>query len=287
MQIVKNVGPTTLTKTWYVDGTATDVGDVTIGITDWAGNVVVAAATATTNNADGTYTYSLATQTAVDRLTVTWTRDDTSAALIDTVEVVGFHLFTEFAARNHGRKLDETAPLATEAEYSDGWIQEERERITDLLEHWTAVSWAPRYHRETLAGTGSQSLQLARREVTEVLSVTVSGTSKTVGDYTALPGGVLWSNNGVWTGPTSTNPLNVTVDYEHGYDHVRNGVDRIALDLLLHRLVPKTIPSNLLSWDGELGSQRFVLPGGPSRNPTGLPHVDQWIVENSRQLGVW
>lgn len=285
MSILVNTGPTTLTKTWYVDGTATDVGTVTIGIVDANGDTVVSSGTAVTDNSDGTYEYALAVQTEPTILTVTWTSG--SQSLVDELEVVGGWLFTENQARNHGKKADETAPLASATEYPDSWIADERDRIADLLEQWTGVSWIPRYNRERLYGTGTRSIEVEKREVTEILSATVSSTSVSTSNVEILPDGLLWRKDGLWTAGTASNPLNVTIEYVHGYDRLRNGVDRIALDLLLHRLVPRTTPDNLLSMDTEFGTQRFIQAGGPMRNPTGLPKVDQWIRENSRHLEVF
>ena len=146
-QLLAGAGPYTLIKSWYVDGTATDVGDVTIGVVDGNGDTIVAAVTATTNNADGTYTYSLADQPNPDQLVIPWTRADTSADLIDRIELVGNWLFTEAQARAFHAKADAASalkPLNSEGEYPDDVIADERLRIQDDLESWTGPSWVPR-----------------------------------------------------------------------------------------------------------------------------------------------
>ena len=110
-QLLAGAGPYSLIKTWDVDGTATDVGDVTVGVVDGNGDTIVAVLTATTNNADGTYTYSLADQANPDQLTITWTRTNTGADLIDRLELVGNWLFTESQARAFQAKADATSAL--------------------------------------------------------------------------------------------------------------------------------------------------------------------------------
>ena len=63
----------TLSVTFYSGETATDAdGSVTVEITDEAGATVVASGTASTSSASGVYTYSLAGQTDLKALTITW-----------------------------------------------------------------------------------------------------------------------------------------------------------------------------------------------------------------------
>lgn len=100
MRVLRNAGPYSITASWFVAGVATNVGAVTIGITDSAGTVVVAAGTATTNNANGTYTYQLASQSTVRTLYATWTRTDTSASISTIVEVIGEEFRRGYATLN-------------------------------------------------------------------------------------------------------------------------------------------------------------------------------------------
>jgi hypothetical protein len=75
----------TLSTTFYSGETATDAdGSVTIGIVDEAGTTVVASATATTSAGSGVYTYSLAAQSNLKKLTATWSGTWGSAMTFDT-----------------------------------------------------------------------------------------------------------------------------------------------------------------------------------------------------------
>lgn len=150
MHILKNAGPTTLTQKWYEDGTQVDAGTVTIGIVDATGAEVVASGTATSKSGSGTsttYTYSLAIQTAVKRLTVTWTRADTTASFSSDIEVVGGLLFTEVEARAHHDSQ------ITASTFTDAQIADTRARITDEFEQICGVSFIPRWREQKMAGS--------------------------------------------------------------------------------------------------------------------------------------
>lgn len=256
--VVKNTGPYVLTKTWMVDGDATDVGTVTIGIVDATGTDVVASGTATTNNADGTYTYSLASQSACKLLTITWTRSDTSAALVDTLEVTGGRLFTEAAARAETITGAQT-PLSNTSTYPDATIATIHDEIVDAFEAECSRSFIPRYCRINLPGNGTYRLPIqdgrartstGRRlprpgwlnDIATVISVTVDGTAVTTTNV-IIDGAALYRTDAAWALPATTLPLNVVVEYEYGLDPTPEAT-RHALKTLLHNAVP----SNLSAW---------------------------------------
>jgi hypothetical protein len=293
-RVDRNAGPYNLTHTWLVDGTATDVNTVTVGIIDAAGATVVAAGTATTDNNDGTYTYQLASQSQVKHLTATWTRSDTSASMKGVVEVVGGALFTESDARSFDNS-------AISSSYTDQKIAEERDRVTDLLERWTGISWIPRYCRVELQGTGRADLYIGdgrRRgaagqqvggqgwstEIIQLISVTVDGVSVSTStiDVDRLTGR-LWRNSGWWTAPVLTDVWNVVVEYEYGQATVVEGVDRIGMLLLRDRLVPSTTDfgRRATSITSDLGTFRFDTPGRFG-NVSSLPEVNEWVRAHSR-----
>jgi len=304
-QLLAAAGPYSLTKTWYVDGTATDVGDVTVGITDGNGDSVVASGTATTNNADGTYTYSLADQPSPDILTVTWTRDDTGADLSDRLELLGNWLFTEAQARAFQGKADATSsllPLASSTEYPDATLADERARITDDLEQWTGRSFIPRYARIELPGNGQSTISLRDgfcrtsdgytlnrpgrfNDIGVLLTAKVGSTAQTASEIKIDPvRGRLVHTTGYFTEATITNPFNVVIEYVYGLPYLIDGVDRIAMKLLVDRLVPSAWPDRVLSADTEYGTTRFVQPGGPMNNKTRIPEVNDWVREHDMRV---
>ena len=303
-QLLAGTGPYTLIRHWEVDGTDTDVGDVTIGVVDGNGDEIVAASTATTNNADGTYTYSLADQANPDQLKITWTRADTSADLVDRVELVGNWLFTEAQARPFRAKADAASaliPLASATEYPDDVIANARLDILDDLEQWTGRSWVPRYCRVELAGRGSPILPLSgiartsdgfplnrsgrSTDIAQLLTLTVGGTSQTVSNYVLDPiGNNLISKGGAFPSATRSDPFNVVVEYVYGMPTIVDGVDRIALKLLVDRLVPSAFPDRALSVDTDFGTTRFVQPGGPQDNKSRVPEVNSWVRDHNYRL---
>lgn len=305
-QLLAGTGPYALTKVWYVDGTATDVGNVTIGIVDGNGDTVVAAATATTNNADGTYSYSLADQANPDILTITWTRASTGADLVDRVELVGNWLFTENQARTFSAKADATSaliPLASATEYPDDTIADERARLTDDLEYWTGRAWIPRYARLELAGNNSSVLDLAYgncqtsdgyqihrpgrlADIGVILSATISDTDVAANvRVDSRRRALILTNGSTWTASTTNDPYNVVVEYVYGLPYLVDGVDRIALKELVNRLVPSAWPDRVISADTEYGTTRFIQPGGPMQNVSQLPEVNDWV--NRHDARVW
>jgi hypothetical protein len=297
-QVVANAGSVTLTLTWYQSGTPTDVDDVTIGIVDGNGVEVVADETATSNEGSGVYTYTLADQANPNLLLATWTDVSSGDTRVERLEVVGGFLFTENQARTFAAKADATSalvPLASSTEYPDDIIADERARLTDDFETWTGRSWIPRYARVVLSGNGGSVLSLRvgkcvtsdgyklnrqgrRNDIAELLSVTVGGTTVSTSDVEIDETlGRLIRTSGVWTAASVTDPFNVVVEYVYGLPYLADGVDRIALKLLVDRLVPSAWPDRVLSADTEYGTTRFIQPGGPMSNRTRIPEVNDWI----------
>lgn len=287
--LLKQAGPYTLTKTWYVDGTATDVGTVTIGVTDANGDTVVAAGTATTNNADGTYTYSLADQTQCNILFVTWTRSDTGADLVDRIEVIGSLLFTEAEARAFDNALGQS-----QANYTDADIADWHMRIANDLEQWTGQSFIERYARIKTAGTGRYHLLLADGQ-----PLASDGSQAGGPGYAFRPRSIIRANDGsditttnieayvdgrlqrtdaVWTVSSSSTPRNVTVEYTYGHTYQVDNVNRIALLLLRDRLVPQPTDygGRATSFTGDMGTWRFETPGMRG-NVSTIPEVNAWV----------
>ena len=273
--VLADTGPTTLTKTWYVDGDATDVGTVTVGIVDADGTEVVAAGTAVTSDGgDGTYTYTLGVQTEVAVLTVTWTVDTSpTQALVDIVEIVGGWMFTEAELRAF-QGADITA-----AAYTDAQIDEVRDAITEEFEQICGVGFIPRFRRQVLPGTGSNELDVTRAKVQSVLACTISGTTVATSNFVPdelIP--VVYRTNGVFSRPTASNPANVTISYRYGHPTVPPAIKRAALILAHSRLVADVkgqgVPANASSWTDPSGTYQSFGPSAKSQRWYGMAAVD-------------
>ena len=96
--------------------------------------------------------------------------------------------------------------------------------------------------------------------------------------------GFIHRTDGFFEKPTAEFPLPVVIEYEYGWDYIRNGVDRIGLKLLIDRIVASNIPDRATSFNDELGNIALVTQGGGFKNPTRIPEVNQWIDENSEKV---
>lgn len=268
----------------YVDGTLTDAsGSVTVTVTDEAGTVIVNEQTAT-NESTGVYYYDLgiANTTDVNKLYAVWTGtwESVSQKLRTNHEILGFPIFTEKQAREF-----DIAQLSSASDYPDATIFEERARITDLLEQWTGVSWTSRYNRVKMNGDASRVLSLPNFHISKLISVKILGESIATNNFEIdNNAGFIHRTDGHFSEATSEYPLPIVVEYEYGWDYIRNGVDRIGLKLLLDRIISTNIPNRATSFNDELGNISLVTQGGGFKNPTRIPEVNQWIDENSEKV---
>jgi hypothetical protein len=284
---------------------AESVGDITVTVTNGNGTVVDEDA-ATTDNEDGTYDYTLflADNTRIDVLKLIWTLD-TGETVTTFEEIVGNLLFTVSSAREFGAKSDATAalkPLASTTEYLTATIAAERVRITEDLEYWTGRAWIPRYARIVFSGNGTTRLQLRKgicrtadgymlnrpgrfNDTALLLSASIGGTAVTLSNVEIdTVSETLILKSGVWTYATAANPYNITVEYVYGPPYLIDGVDRIALKILIDRLVPSAFPDRALRVEGEYGTMQLVQPGGPMKNVSRVPDVNDWVSRHDHRV---
>ena len=268
----------------YVDGTLTDAsGTVTCTVTDEAGNTVLNNQTAT-NDGTGVYYVDLGISNTADvnKLYAVWTGtwESVSQKLRTNHEILGFPIFTEAQARAF-----DIAQLSSASDYPDADIFDERARITDLLEQWTGVSWTSRYNLKKMSGDTTRILSVPNFHVTKVISVKILGETIATSNFEIdEDAGFIHRIDGHFPEPTSEFPLPVVIEYEHGWDYVKNGVDRIGLKLLQDRIISSNIPDRATSFNDELGNIALVTQGGGFKNPTRIPEVNQWIDENSEKV---
>ena len=275
--ILVNTGSTTITKTWYVDGTATDAGTVTIGITDADGTEIVAPLTAVTDNADGTYEYVLAVQNEVKVLTVTWTVGTQSQT--DLLEITGGWLFTESEIRTF-----QNSDFSDAAVYSDAAIGEIRDAITKEFEQICGAAFVPSYRRQVLKGTGGRDLSVARPLIQAVIACTIGSTTVTGFSIDELLP-LISRTGGTFSLPTSTDPRNVTISYRHGHASVPPDIKQAALlvaaDRLKSNVAGTGIPARASSWTDPSGSYQTFGPSAKSGRWYGMGSVDVALVRHN------
>ena len=268
----------------YVDGTLTDAsGTVTCTVTDEAGTTILNNQTATS---DGTGVYyvdlGISNTTDVNKLYAVWsgTWESVVQKLRTNHEILGFPIFTEADARAF-----DIQQLSSASDYSDTIILEERASITDLLEQWTGVSWTSKYNLVKMVGDASRVISVPNFHITKLISVKILGETIATSNFEIDENaGFIHRKDGNFPEPTSEFPLPIVIEYEFGWNYIRNGVDRIALKLLLDRIISTNIPDRATSFNDELGNISLVTQGGGFKNPTRIPEVNQWIFENSEKV---
>ena len=79
----------------------------------------------------------------------------------------------------------------------------------------------------------------------------------------------------------------MVVEYEYGLPFIVDGVDAIAMDMAVDRLVTSSVlPGQSSMTDAYGNTVRFVTEGGRFGNKTRLPHVNQWIADHNTNFGV-
>ena len=268
----------------YVDGTLTDAGgSVTVTVTDEAGTTIIDGQTAT-KESTGVYYYDLgiSNTTEVNKLYAEWSGswESVTQKLKTHHEILGFPIFTEADARAF-----DIAQLSSASDYPDAKILEERAKITDLLEQWTGASWTPKYNRAKLVGDATRVLSVPHFNVNKVISVKILGETIATSNFEIdNNAGFIHRTDGHFSEATADFPLPIVIEYEYGWDYLKNGVDRIALKLLLDRVISTNIPDRATSFNDELGNISLVTQGGGFKNPTRIPEVNQWIEENSMKV---
>lgn len=245
--------------TFGVDfGTGSSLGAVTVDITRADGTLLVDDG-ATTDVGDGTYTFELSVglNTKIDLLRLEWTVTSTSEVVPTHEEIVGTLLFTIAEARG-ARFTGQQAPLSNTTTFPDAVIARTREQIVSMFEQKTGRSWVRRYCRVELPGTGGHVLSLAgaharaadgnsvggqgrHRDIAKITSATADGVSITPADL-VVDGFRVLHTSGTWPAPSTSEPLNVVLEYEYGLDPVPLEARENGLRMVVANLVPSDVP---------------------------------------------
>lgn len=275
-KLLKQTGAT-LSVTFYSDGAVADPGVVTVTITK-ADGTAIATNAATSGTGAAARTYTLAPQDKLNRLTAVWsgTVGGVATKITTEAEIVGGFVFTISQARAFdGAKLTSTSTYPTDD------IIVARDRICDNLETLTGVSWVPRFEREELDGDGTDTLLVSKYHPTEVLSASIDGTALTSAELADLKvykdGRIKRKTLGTWT-----EGKDVVIEYVHGFEYLKDGVDYAALRWLVHQIVGTNLPRTAIQQIDNLGTFRMSTPG--EKYPTGIPEVDAWLAAHDHSL---
>jgi hypothetical protein len=277
----------TIETTAYVDGTATDPTVATLGVTREDGTVLVAPLTAATivgsSSGKVRYSFTPAQMADLDILTVTWTLTLSAVAgtiLTSQYEVVGDLLFTEAQARDFGNDTPGTAanaPLYDSTKYPDAVLLEKRDEIADELTEALGYAPFPRYYREVVDGSYTETLPLRYGHLRSIRAVSAwDGSVTDTFDATELADIRLYDS---WVRRDTLGSFiggyrNITVAYEHGLDLVPSWCRRAALQILIARLVPTNVSPYATLQTDSTGTRNLVVP---TAGGFGIPEVDAII----------
>ena len=263
----------TLSVTFYSGETATDAdGSVTVGITDEAGATVVASGATTTSSSSGVHTYSLAAQSDLKALTITWsgTWGSNAMSFVTAAEVVGGFYTTPAEVRAMDSISGESGT------FSAADVVESIAYATAIIDDYTGTSWVQRYQRDVLNGTDAATIKVSEMFPTKVLSASIGGTalsSAKINEVALFDDGNLTRKSDVWN---YTHPGNkVIIEYEAGATTAAPpDVAWCARTIARYHLLEQVsrIPDRAISVQSEFGQIQLAQPG--MNRPTPLPDVN-------------
>jgi len=217
-RVLRNT-PSTLSVTFYANENPVDPDSnaVTVSAVKADGTSHIAPVAATRTGV-GVYTYTLASQSALQELTFSWTGliSGQSTTLTTTVEIVGGFLFTAAELRAYDTSL-------TAIKYPYNRLAEARMFVENEFERICSRAFVPRFGRETLTGDGTDQLWLDMPDVHRVTKLTVDGTDR-LADWV--------TSNKIKVDKDATNLLfmddgttfpelsDIVIEYEHGMKKV-------------------------------------------------------------------
>ena len=263
----------TISITFFSGETATDAdGSVTIGIVDEAGNTVVASGTATTSAGSGVYTYSLAGQANLKKLTATWAGTFSSNAMqFESLhEIVGGFYCSPYEVRQMDSIDGETSafPLAD--------IIESIEWSERVVEDYIGTSYVHRYQRDVLSGTNEQSIRLTKMFPQKILTASIDGTALTSGEINKIAlyeTGMVIREDDVWDYTIAGRK--VIIEYEYGKTkQPPQDLAYVIKTLTRFNLINaySRIPERATSIQNEFGT--VVLSQPSMGRPTPLPELN-------------
>lgn len=275
---------TTLTRTFYLDETATNAtGTVNVTVTRLDGTIVdgPTAASGPTSNA---YSYTFPGRDVLDELIVSWSATVSGDAIIldqDRIQVVGGFYFS----LGEGRAID--PKLADQTMFPTQKIIDARTIVEDECERICEQAFVPRFDRVALSGYWQRSLVLPHCNVRAIRAVTITpvGGAPVAFSPTEIaqlgvdPAGVLRRDGGLGygVGVWDMGLSNIAVEYEHGLDWPPSDiVDGSKIRLKSKLLQPRSpLPDRV----DTIGGQQV---GQPNLWRTGLPEVDAIYARHPR-----
>lgn len=267
------------------DGEPANPGTVTVGVTNSAGDTVIAAGTATTTPADATQrTFALtAAQTAsLDVLYATWTVSGTAIATTRHDIVGGFYF-----------GIDDLRGAEPSTATSPDLVQfrQARSYVETFIEQVTGTAFVPRFDVAMIDGAVPRDLVLPRWYLRAVRWVRLwsSNTIALTLDSTEVEA-IQSDTAGILHLDRSTPGLRVEVGFEHGVDAPPADVAREAIRFARNqteRPGTRALPEAATSLRLDNGSFVTLATPGVGNWHTGITSVDDMLRRYARtRLGI-
>jgi hypothetical protein len=255
--------------TFYVGTTPTSAdGVVTVDIFRGDGSIFATDAATTGPAPTGTYTYTLAPQSTLERFQLVW--EGTFGGVVQRqtsfVEVVGGYAVSL-------ADLQAESGLSTK---TPAQLAEARQWFEDRAEDFCGVAFVPRYEREVLDGDGSRKLDLKHARPRAIISAKFDGVAQTTTTWDLYDAGFIVAPLAFPRGFH-----NVEIIYEHGYDSAPSDIHDAALTAIRSNVLADTsggggIPSGVTSLITDAGTMVF---GGRLTRPFGIRAVDDVLLD--------
>jgi len=255
--------------TFYVGTTPTDAdASVTVDIFRADGTIFATDAATTGPSPTGTYTYTLATQSVLERFQLVW--EGTFGGVVQRqtsyVEVVGGYVVSL-------ADLQAESGLSTK---TPAELAEARQWFEDRAEDFCGVAFVPRYAREVLDGPGSRRLDLLHARPRSIISAKFDGVAQDTTTWDLYEAGYIVAPSSFPYGFR-----NLEIIYEHGYDSAPSDIRDAALTAIRSNVLADTsggggIPAGVTSLITDAGTMVF---GGRLTKPFGIRAVDDVLLD--------
>jgi hypothetical protein len=276
----------TLYKTFFVDGVATDpTGTPTVTVTRLSDGSTVTTGAVTNEAAAGTWSVTIpaTSNLLLDTLTVDWaaTVNGVSQEFLDTVEVAGDVIFSLADARN----VPGLAAKFNDDSYkiSSAQILAARTEVERALEHELQFAMVPRYTLETVRGDGTRTVLLKWPHLRAIRSVSVNGVALGVSDValiSASVSGSLYYPNGWTVGGYD----NITVGYEYGLGVPPPRAKDVALALTKRALTGAPADDRAQTMSTDEQTTTFYVPG--AGEPFDVPAANRFVQSHTLRVGL-
>lgn len=257
--------------TFYVGVTATDAdAAVTVDIFRADGTIFATDAVTTLQGAgSGTYRYTLAPQSNLERFTLVWegTFGGVVQRITSHVEVVGGYVVALADLRAESGLGTKTVEELAEA----------RQWFEDRAESYCGVAFVPRYGRDLVDGDGTNTLELTRSYPRSLLSVKVAGVAQTgLTTWDLYDEGVIVRD----VGSFANGKRNVEAIYEHGLGTVPSDIREAAITAIRANTLGGTAGGGIPTGVTQLSTDAGVMTFGRRTSPFGIPEVDEVLTSH-------